>query len=352
MSSDSESYSKWADILIELDFNFYRYYSQNTFINPNYIYTIPVLLIAILKLLFGSNWQYFFMLLNITLVFFSLIIFLKSLLILKVRPLVISLAMPILTLSIDLLTWPRYILTDVIFSFFVILTVYLIIKSFVDSKLNYFCLLLMIILIYFTRPTSLPFIVAIISFILISKVKIDYSPKLKLLFGGILFIISPFVLATIFQLMNIYFNDNAQVIFLIEMVEMGMIVHDRPETWVEAPKTFFDLAYLYFLRFIYFFNPYAESFSIIHVALNSIQTFILFFSIFVFLFFRENFYLMSKSIKLILLICFFVAYFHSFTLIDFDWRYRFPIILPLTMIFIISVEILLKKIEFKFNLNK
>ena len=76
MSSDSESYSEWADILIELNFNFYKYFSQNTFINPNYIYTIPVLLIALLKILFEIKWQFAFMNLNLFIIisFFNSII--------------------------------------------------------------------------------------------------------------------------------------------------------------------------------------------------------------------------------------------------------------------------------------
>ena len=57
MSSDSGTFSEWADDLIKLKFNFYSYYSQNTFINPNYIYTIPILLIAFSKLIFGAEWQ-------------------------------------------------------------------------------------------------------------------------------------------------------------------------------------------------------------------------------------------------------------------------------------------------------
>ena len=32
---------------------------------------------------------------------------------------------------------------------------------------------------------------------------------------------------------------------------------------------------------------------------------------------------------LVLLISFITAAFHAFTLIDYDWRYRFPIILPI-----------------------
>ena len=177
MSSDSEAYSEWADILIELNFNFYKYFSQNTFINPNYIYTIPVLLISLLKIFFEIKWQLAFMNLNLLLLFFSLILFSKSLLLLKVRPLVVSFAMPILLLSVDLLTWPRYILTDMIFSFLILLLIYVIIKSIIFNKFNYLNLLILITIIYLTRPTSLPFIFAILSFIGLTKIKYNYSQK-------------------------------------------------------------------------------------------------------------------------------------------------------------------------------
>jgi len=103
MSSDSQSYSEWADILIKLNFNLYKYYSQNTFINPNYIYTIPVLVIALLKILFGAEWQMAFLYLNLTLLIFSIIIFSKCLLILKVRTLIISIDFKMITIYVDLI---------------------------------------------------------------------------------------------------------------------------------------------------------------------------------------------------------------------------------------------------------
>lgn len=345
MSSDSQSYSEWADILIKLNFNLYKYYSQNTFINPNYIYTIPVLVIALLKILFGAEWQMAFLYLNLTLLIFSIIIFSKCLLLLKVRPLIISLTFPMLALSVDLLIWPRYMLTDMIFSFLVLLLILIMIKDIVNEELSYFSLLLMIITIYLTRPTSLPFIFAIISFIGLTK--IIYSSKFIITFIFTLILFVPFIFAIIFQLMETYMSDVSQVLFLIEMVNVGMVIHDRPETWIEVPKSFFDLAYLYFVRFIFFFTPYAESFSSIHIILNMLQTLVIFFSILLFIFFRENIETINKSVILILIISLCVAFFHSFTLIDYDWRYRFPIIMPLVMIFPISFEIILRKLYYQ-----
>ena len=345
MSSDSQSYSEWADILIKLNFNLYKYYSQNTFINPNYIYTIPVLVIALLKILFGTEWQMAFLYFNLTLIIFSIIIFTKCLLLLKVRPLIISLAFPILTLSVDLLIWPRYMLTDMIFSFLVLLLILIMIKDIVSKELSYFSLLIMIVMIFLTRPTSIPFIFAIIFFIGLTK--IIYSSKFIIKFILTLILFVPFIFAIIFQLMETYMPDVPQIILLSEMVNVGMVIHDRPETWIGVPKSFFDLAYLYFIRFVFFFTPYATSFSSIHIILNILQTLVIFFSIFIFLFFRTNIETMNKSVILILIISLCVAFFHSFTLIDYDWRYRFPIIMPLIMIFPISFEMILIKLSYK-----
>ena len=345
ISSDSKTYSEWADILIKLNFNLYNYYSQNTFINPNYIYTIPVLLVAILKVIFGTEWQIAFFYVNLILLIFSIIIFSKSLQLLKVRLLIISFAMPILTLSVDLLTWPRYILTDVMFSFLVLLLIFIMIKDIVNKQQSYLYILLMIILIYLTRPTSLPFIFAIVSFIGLNKLK--YSQRFILTSFLTLIIFMPFLFAIIFKFMTTYLSDVPQVLFLIEMVNAGIVIHDRPETWIGAPSSFFDLAYLYFVRFIFFFNPYAESFSSIHIILNTLQTLLILFSICLFLFSKEKIETMNKSVILILIISLSVAFFHSFTLIDYDWRYRFPIIVPLIMIFPISFEIILIKLSYK-----
>lgn len=346
MSPDSNSYSEWADKLIDLNFNLYNYYLQNTFINPNYLYTTPVLIIAFIKVLFGAEWQYFFMYFNLGLVFFSIFIFSKSLILINVRPLIISLTLSLIMLSADLLTWPRYILTDMIFSFLIILLIFVIIKNIVEKKFNYLLLLFLLILIYLTRPTSFPYIFAILTFVGLSKVKFKFSKNLILI--SILAIIAsaPFLFSTIYYSMKIFLTENPQSLFLTKMVEQGMIIHDRPETWIKFSNTFLDVAYLYFLRFIYFFNPYSESFSKVHIILNIFQTLLIFCSLCVLVFLKTEIKSMHKCTLLVVMISLSVAFFHSFTLIDFDWRYRFPIIIPMLMIVPISLEIILKKFKY------
>jgi hypothetical protein len=351
MSSDSHTFSRWADNLINLNFNFYQYYIQNTFGNPNFIYTVPILLMSITKLIFGSEWQYSFMIINLILVLFSFIIFTKILILLKVRPLIICLSMPLLTLSSDFLTWPRYILTDTIFAFIVILTIYFTVRKIVQFKQSYFPLIIMIVLLIFSRPSSIPYVFTIICFMLIMKSKIKFNPKIIITTIFLLLIITPFIFSFFYLFMKNNLNNIPQVLYLINWVESGQVIHDRPSTWTHSPNTFFDLVYLYFMRILFFFNPYFQSFSNIHNLLNLFQSIIIFFSILFWIFSKEKSNTFNQTIALILLFAFFVAAFHSYTIIDYDWRYRYPLILPLLVIFPISLEILFRKITNSSKLN-
>ena len=348
MSKDYSTWTHSADNLIKLNFNFYNYYIYSkTNSTLSFFYMIPIFLIALMKLIFVNNWQYAFITLNLILILFSLVIFSKSLLLLKVRPLVIALTMPLLVLSVDLLVWPRYILSDTVFSFGILLIVYFLIKNIVIEKFNYFLIFLMIGLILITRPTSIPFIVAIIFFILVFNKK-NYNKNLIILIIFSIIVLTPFILAIFYQFMENNLGENRKVIFLMKMVQAGMIIHDRPETWVESPETFFDLTYLYYTRFLYFFAPYVKAFSKIHIILNLLQAVVIIFSITIWLFLEQKYNSINKTLALILIISVFVGAFHSFIIIDYDWRYRFPIIMPLLFVFPISIEIILRKI---FNKN-
>ena len=102
--------------------------------------------------------------------------------------------------------------------------------------------------------------------------------------------------------------------------------------------------FTYILKDTYFSLILILVLSLIHIILNLLQTVVIFLSLIFWFFLSESCKTINKSVLLILLVCFSVAIFHSFTLIDYDWRYRFPIILPLTMIFPISLEIVTKRL--------
>ena len=345
MSPDSYGYSRWADDLIKLDFNLYNYYFYNTFFTPSYMYTVPVVLVALSKFFFGPNWQYAMLTINFILFFFSLIIFSKTLILLKIRPILIAFTLLTLTLSVDLLTWPRYILTDTIFSFFVMLTVYLIVRSIIKEKFYYLFLISLTIIMFLTKPTALPFIISIWVFILLFKSQLDFSPRFIVLLIFLLAIIIPIIFSVLHHLMEIYLTGNTQVDYILKFANKGIVVLARPETFIQPPINFIDNVYLYLIKIIIFFKPYAAKYSTIHTILNTFQIFLIFLSISIWLYLNENTKIVNKTFLFILLLSLFVSSFHSFTIMDFDWRYRFPIILPLVMLLPISLEILIKNIN-------
>ena len=345
MSSDSQRFSAWADDLIKFNFNLFEFYSiDKDYHRPNlFFFSLPVILIGLCKVFFASDWQYAFFLLNLILVFFSLTIFINILLTINVRPILISLTLPIIVISVDMLTWPRFILSDVIYIFLVISSIYIVLNIIINNKINYIKLSLIILLLLSSRPSSISVIFSIFLFILFLKFKILLKKKYILLILFTMIISTPFVLGFVCLFLEYNFSDKPKVEFLINMVKQGMIIHDRPDTWVSSPNNFFDLVIIYLLRIVNFFNPYASTFSVLHILLNIIQTILILTSVIIWLFFFSTVGIKDKLFFFIILLSLSVASFHSFILIDYDWRYRFPIILPLIMVIPISLEMIFKK---------
>ncbi len=344
ISSDSKRLSMWADQLIELNFNFYDFFLiDKSLLRPHLLlFSVPVFFIAICKIFFVNEWQFAFLLFNLILIFISLIIFVKSLKLLRVRPILITLALPLIVISVDILTWPRFLLTDTIYAFAVLVVIFYIIKGIVNNKIYFLHLILVMILLLTTRPSSFSVNFSIILFIIILNFHSFFTAK-WILFSFLTILFStPFIFAMLHSFIELRFNEIEKVEFITSMVKLGMIVHDRPDTWVDQPKNFFDIVNIYFLRLIYFFNPYASTFSKAHIILNIIQTTVIIFSVFLWFYFGKKIININKAIAYILLLSLSVAAFHSFILIDYDWRYRFPIILPLIMLFPISLEAFLR----------
>jgi len=352
MSPDSYKFSKFADDLIELNFNLYEFFFSDKVSPKNitsFFFTIPISLIALCKIIFLDKWQYAFLLLNLIFLFFSIIIFVKTLLNIGIRSFLIFITLPLILISVDVLTWPRYILSDMNYAFLAILITYFITKSLIDNKFNYLVIFLILFLILMTRPSSISIIFAVTFFIIFSRYQIFLKPKIILSLVLIIFITVPLIFGVLYYIIKFQYIETTQLEWLpkslypISMAKVGMIIHDRPDTWLHAPSNFKDFVYLYFMRLVYFFNPYAATFSISHNILNIFQIFLVLLSIFIWLFFGGNSDAKDKTFLFIIVLSISVAAFHSFILIDYDCRYRFPIILPLLMLFPISIELILKK---------
>ena len=347
MSSDSARFSRWADDLIRLNFNIFEFFSidKATHRPSLFFFSVPVVIISLCKVFFINEWQFVFLIFNLILVFLSLLIFVKILLLYDVRPILILLILPIITISVDILVWPRFILSDMLYAFLVIFSTYSVIKIIIRNKINFFEIFLAIFLLLASRPSSIPIVLAIILFIVFYKLKIFFLKKNILLFLSGVIVLTPLMLATIYSVIELNFSGIPKIDFITSMIKNGMIIHDRPNTWVDAPSNFVDIIFIYFLRLINFFNPYASTFSTLHILINIFHFLLILSSICIWSFFSVKIKIQDRIFFFIILLSLFVATFHSFILIDYDWRYRFPIILPLLILFPISFENIIRKIN-------
>ena len=133
----------------------------------------------------------------------------------------------------------------------------------------------------------------------------------------------------------------------------GTIIHQRYDTYLSAPNNFFDLTKIIVTRFFYFFVFLNSKFSLMHNFINLIN-YIIIYSLIIYTYLnmlylkeieKKIFHTMMTAVILF-------AFFHSVLLIDYDWRYRLPCLLPMSIMALIGFKQLFNKIKFINNFFK
>lgn len=335
-TTDSLLYTQWSQILIAKSFNLREFYMAVEFFTPLYFYTFTVFLMAVLQLISPSEWKMLFLCINLV----SIVIILVCVHVIgrltAVRSWILCIV-PLFFILGDALLWPAYILSDTYYAALVMLLLVFLIKTGKNSRVALFAILFILIL---TRPTA----PAILAGVIASMVLVQFSPqtwsRYKL---AILFATGLLLAATLYGfMMKLSLNgwfESKQIDFIREMVVKGLIIHDRPETWLEPSTDFLNLVFVFLVRFVSFFKPWVASFSLIHNLMLCI--FISTFVMSTYVFFitktkkRNNVFRIQF---MLLVIIFFGAIYHAATLIDYDWRYRFPYTVPMALCTIFGIE--------------
>ena len=335
-----ESYvqSSAAESLVSLKFNYFRFFDAFSLEHLQNI--LPISLIAFLKIIFPYTWMEYFLYINIICVFFSIYLFQRVMLHLKIDNLVIVICCFLFLFSSDFLTWPRYILYDTIYVGFAFLLIHLTlsIKSFDLKKI--FIWLLCLLFIAFTNALATPVITTSILFLFIYKMKLNGK---VILIISLLSLLTSALLYSIFTsvLMN-HSNLSEWSLQNMNFEKLGIVIHSRPDTYINISDDIFGFFKLFCYRFLYFFNPYASSFSIIHIIFNSVIMMAYLSGLIIstwnwtLVTFEQQQYFLKIN-----LFIFSIAIFHSTTLIDADWRYRFPVIILMIIIGTISIQSLI-----------
>ena len=348
-SSDSTTFSEWADMLIYENFNIAAYLKNNDFVTPSILYLTPTLLMAVYKFSFGEYWREAFFLSNLILLGWAMWVSVKLLRQAGVRKYLIAALLPFLLLT-DLQLWPSYILTDMLNAFLVVLNIYLLSTLDPRSNMRILCIFTTLAILFLSRPTG-PINLLLLCTPFLTLYIFGYRALVRLLFPCILLtlILTSLIYGAFFELIFLseqaQANDSAifgaiianeQWQFLSSFVKEGVVIHDRPDTAIDIELNTLQIAKLYVVRFLYFFMPFASTYSTIHNLANLLVISAFFSSVCIWIYFvLQNSFCgelsssLCRTMYISSFIIFGLAFFHAATLIDWDWRYRFPTILPM-----------------------
>jgi len=335
LSFDTAQFIEWSNLLTNNSYNFLEFFSLVDFWTPTYFYTTIILILSVLRSIFPETWQSFFLIINLSSILVILWCFfsLREKVTLLIWPLAIA---PILFLMGDSLIWPSYILTDTYYAALTMLGLTLILKN--ETLSSSFALFFTIVLLAISRPTSPVLIIGL--FLIYALLKTE---TYHLIYKHIkLILLSMIILSALlfaFIIGNTELSSEPVEKFRL-MAFAGEVIRDRPETWLLPSERFIDLIFLFLKRFISFFQIWVTDFSLIHNIMNFL--FITFFIIcsLCFIFGNSKFYnqQLTKYQLALFLTILFGSLFHSGTLIDYDWRYRYPYVAPMALFSTITLE--------------
>jgi hypothetical protein len=327
---DTVTFSRWADSLIDLRFNLMAYYDQNQFVSSPVFYTLPVSLIALLKVVFGVHWVEIFHAINIFALIYIIETFRRSARLLDISAFTVATVLPLFLFTTDFIIWPHYLLTDTIFAAGVMASVHSTLHATLKNR-SYNLSIACCALLLLTRPTSPPIVASILLFLVFKRLpKLVINKKYQPWFLLLTVIVFSLVYGAAFEALLSNPPGSEQLTFIGSMISKGIVIHDRPDTFIEINPTYLEITRLFLLRLIMFFSPYASTISTSHILANCVVLIPFFASVIGWIILPlEPGESKHKSAQFLLFTILFVAIFHAATLIDFDWRYRFPLIAPM-----------------------
>jgi hypothetical protein len=351
-SPDSHTYIAWADKLIELRFNWAAYLAWNEFEVPAWFYTVPVMLFAVLRIAMADAWVQGLMAINLACVSFLLLAFWRCARLLGAAPWAIVIGMTTLAISTDLLAWPQYILFDAVYAAILMGAAWHSLLLVVTRKQRSWRLVVALLpwvaLAALSRPAAPAFISALFGVPLLvwsadRWCRSGMAVLLALACAALMLSVS--YALVILVLPDAWPRLPASRGFQMALahVNEGGVIHHRPETYISAPQGLVGVMQLYLLRLASFFSPYAAGFSTLHLALNILQGAVVAIGIAGVLWHWGGLPAARRAAMLFLLaVAGCTAAYHSAFLIDYDWRYRFPTVVPLSVVAVVGWDLWLR----------
>jgi hypothetical protein len=351
-STDTGTYSDWADILISSDFNYLRMARSINFVVPSYLYLGWLTVVALFKITLGAAWPAGIVIFNYCLALAAIWATLDLIKRTTRSALSILVAGVLLLIAYELFNWIRFVLSDISFMAITFALYYLFCLPRAPTEkgpLNvrrYAACIALIIAALFYRPTGVPLVMVAGLAYLTRRMARNRSDAERA--GIAMRIAGAFCLLAIAGIvMHSYFMKEPAswplsfaskwIAFLSNEYRQGYIVMHRPATYVSVPISLPDYIFITLKKLVYFFAIYSDSFGLAHKAAN-----LMFFIPAYFLAILAILNLFRGRCRLTapewwttwigFLWIFSFALYHSVQQIDYDWRYRLPCLLPLVVL--------------------
>ncbi len=246
-------------------------------------------------------------------------------------------------LSWELFQWDVYILTDSIVVSLMIATCYFLIQSLRTKHMHWWLFTISaMLLLAFARPASLPFLIIVFVFILTNlrstRLKFWITLTAIILFGYLFYFFAHSGSLSLPFFLQFYTNEFMR----------GEIIHHRiylPITWTTS-LTFGSLVNaldIILARIGAFWLPFIQTFSWSHIIINIAYFIPLYMFSFYFCVRQKRGSGIKKEIVFLVSIVIVYWLFQSMTEIDYDWRYRLPVLPFLTLIAAAGFDLFIKK---------
>lgn len=315
-AGDTPTYAAWADGLIAADFNVAEFLRAHVFAAPLLLYIGWISIVAIAMVAAGSFWPWVLLAINGLAVWLMVRATVRF--VTRQHALVAGgIAAAWLALSPDIWVFGRLLLSDLWFTALTALALTLALQP--APRLGYAGVLAAVAMT--TRPTAAPLVLCLLA---VASGALGWSSRSTARFAAVAALLALSVvvfhawLITTTVPLPEWFNTWGTRLRL--HYATGVVVVERPETFVEPAVTVVSAVLLTLRKWLYFFSPWLPGYSVRHTVIN-VLWFAPLYAGMLYAIWRAPYRL---AVYGLLLFVGLLSGFHALQELDFDQRYRIP----------------------------
>ena len=324
-AGDTPTYSAWADALIDARFNAVEFLRSNTFTAPLLLYLGWIVTVALAKVLAGDTWPWLLLALNGVAVWWAVRTTVVS--VSCQRALAVAWVAGLwVACSPDVWVFAPLVLGDLWFTALCTVVIGALLGWPGRLPIHVVAIAGLAII---TRPATAPLVVCI-ALVLSGAVRwstssIKWAVALAALVAITVVVVHAWVITTTVWVPGALLP---WVERLRDHYAHGVVVVERPETFVAPALTLPGAVALTMRKWIYFFSPWLSGYSPRHLAINLLWFVPLYAAIAHSVWRAPN----RFAVHVLLLYVGLVSGFHALQELDFDQRYRIPVLPAMVML--------------------